>query len=71
MKENYKIIKKIGQGSFGCVYYSKVKGTNYDVAIKTINIKNAKKNHMSVDQIVNECKILNTIKSPFVMKLVE
>lgn len=48
-----------------------MKGTDFEVAIKTINIKNAKQNHMSIDQIVNECNILNSIKSPFVMKLVE
>jgi len=46
------------------VYHCKIKDTDLDVAIKTIKIREAQRNNMKIEDIVNEVKILNEVKSP-------
>lgn len=48
-----------------------MQGTEIEVAIKTIKIKDAQRNNMKIEDILNEVQILNEIKSPFVMKLID
>lgn len=62
--KKYKIIKKLGQGSFGCVYLCQIINNDTYVAIKTIKIKDAQRNNMKLDDILNEVKVLNELKSP-------
>lgn len=38
-KDNYQIINKIGQGSYGKVFRAKDKNTQEIVAIKTVSVK--------------------------------
>jgi len=41
------------------------------VAIKSIKLKDAQKNNMKIEDIINEVKMLNEIKSPYIMKLID
>ncbi len=67
--QDYKIIKKIGEGAFGVVYKVKNKNNNSIRAMKII-----KKYFLNKDddsEIKKEIEILKTLNHPYIMKLYE
>ena len=65
----YKIIKKLGQGSFGAAYEVLNINDNKKYVIKEILMKEASKEE--VDDLVKEAKILSTIHNDNVVKYFE
>ena len=65
----YRIISKIGEGSFGNVYYSKNIATNQTVAIKKIH--KAEYNKIDNLDIDNEITILKKLSHPNIIKIYE
>ncbi|CAD8064171.1 unnamed protein product [Paramecium primaurelia] len=66
--DQYKIVKRLGDGTYGCVY----KATNINTG-QTVAIKKFKKKYTSWDECVNlrEVKALQKLKHPNIIKLVE
>ena len=65
----YKVIQKLGQGSFGAAYkVMNIEDNNFYV-IKQIKIKDASKKEL--ESIKNEANILSSINSEYVVKLYE
>jgi len=68
----YKVIKKIGEGSFGVVYKCKLINTEIMVGVKVINLTLAKKKFKIKEaDIIRETELLKEIDSPYVMKINE
>ena len=64
--KEYEIIKKLGEGAYGCVYKVQHKQTKFIRAVKAI-----KKNFIDVVSFENEIKILKTVDHPHIIKLFE
>ena len=64
LNNGYIIEKKLGQGSFGCIYEIENLYDNNKYALKEIELKG--QNH--ADQIENEAKILSKLNSEFIVK---
>jgi calcium-dependent protein kinase len=68
--ENYYIRKKLGEGSYGCVYRVEHKQTGLIRAMKKI-IKNPKSKKESEMEILNEINILKKMDHPSIVKIFE
>ena len=71
VETRYDIIKIIGEGGFGKVYYAKNKFSNTEVSIKTIN--KSKNENLIFDNlsIKNEIDVLKSLSHPNIMKIYE
>ena len=69
--QDYKIIKLIGQGSFGSVYKVSKNNIFYALKMYTILNSNSKENSENEKTIENEIKILSQLDSPYIVKLYE
>ena len=71
VETRYDIIKIIGEGGFGKVYYAKNKFSNTEVSIKTIN--KSKNENLLFDNlsIKNEIDVLKSLSHPNIMKIYE
>ena len=71
VETRYDIIKIIGEGGFGKVYYAKNKFSNTEVSIKTIN--KSKNENLLFDNlsIENEIDVLKSLSHPNIMKIYE
>jgi len=58
------IKKKLGEGAFGTVYLCIVSNSDLQVAVKVIDIKQAKENNVSLEEIKQEVSVLKEIDSP-------
>ncbi|XP_035225098.1 serine/threonine-protein kinase 32B-like isoform X2 [Stegodyphus dumicola] len=66
--DNFRIIKKIGKGSFGKVYAVEKRGTKELFAMKVIeNEESSEKDH--VKSITKEVEILSSLNHPFIVTL--
>ena len=65
---SFEIIEEIGSGSFGKVFKAIKKTTGVRYALKVINKLELKKNNQ-YKYIIAECKILKSIKHPFIIDL--
>ena len=68
-KPNFKIIKKVGGGSFGLVYKVLDKNDNKFYAIKRVELNDQNKDN--IKEVENEAKILKEIKSDNVVKYID
>ena len=68
--KQYKIIKKIGEGSYGVVWKVKHKKTNLIRAMKKIK-KNNKTNDDTTKDIINEIELLRKLDHPNIVKIFE
>ena len=68
-KPNFKIIKKVGGGSFGLVYKVLDKNDNKFYAIKRVELNDQNKNN--IKEVENETKILKEIKSNNVVRYID
>ena len=67
--DNYKIIKALGQGTWGVVHMAEQKGTNLRVAIKKIkSVKNEEGVNFTA---VREIKLLRDFKHENIITLVD
>ena len=64
--QNYKIIEKLGQGSFGSIYKVLNINNNYIYVIKRILLKGTNKEQLKVIQ--NEAEILSSINNEHIVK---
>jgi len=64
MLDKYEVIKKLGEGAFGTVYLCEVINSEYKVAVKVIDIKDAGKNNVSIKDIETEIEVLKELDSP-------
>jgi calcium-dependent protein kinase len=64
--EEYEIIQKLGEGSYGCVYKVQHKQTKFIRAVKAI-----KKKIVDIISFENEIRILKTVDHPHIIKLFE
>ena len=71
VETRYDLIKIIGEGGFGKVYYAKNKFSNTEVSIKTIN--KSKNNNLILDNLTikNEIEVLKSLSHPNIMKIYE
>lgn len=65
----YKIIKILGQGSFGQVFLVKDFKTNKHFASKKITIYNIR--HKEKNSLINEIRILKYCQSPYILRLID
>ena len=68
-KPNFKIIKKVGGGSFGLVYKVLDRNDNKFYAIKSVELNEQNKNN--IKEVENETKILKEIKSNNVVRYID
>jgi calcium-dependent protein kinase len=68
--ENYQLIKRLGEGSYGVVWKVKHLLTDNDRAMKRIN-KNSKTNKETEREILNEIEILKQMDHPNIVKIFE
>ena len=68
-KPNFKIIKKVGGGSFGLVYKVLDKNDNKFYAIKRVELNDQNKDN--IKEVEKEAKILKEIKSDNVVKYID
>ena len=64
--KDYKIIEKIGQGGFGCVFKVMNKKDEKIYALKQIYLDKGKKEEL--EQLKNEANILSTIENEYIVK---
>ena len=71
VETRYDIIKIIGEGGFGKVYYAKNKFSNTEVSIKRIN--KSKNENLMFDNLTikNEIEVLKSLSHPNIMKIYE
>ena len=68
--KQYKILKKIGEGSYGVVWKVKHKKTNLIRAMKKIK-KNIKNRNDTTKDIINEIELLRKLDHPNIVKIFE
>ncbi|EME30987.1 Serine/threonine-protein kinase svkA [Galdieria sulphuraria] len=64
-EEAYELIEKIGQGSFGEVYRALEKATGKPVAIKLIDLEDAKGD---IEEFRREIRILSQLNNPYIVE---
>ena len=71
VETRYDLIKIIGEGGFGKVYYAKNKFSQTEVSIKRIN--KSKNNNLILDNLTikNEIEVLKSLSHPNIMKIYE
>ena len=71
VETRYDLIKIIGEGGFGKVYYAKNKFSHTEVSIKTIN--KSKNENLMLDNLTikNEIEVLKSLSHPNIMKIYE
>ena len=62
--DEYDLIKKLGEGAYGCVYKIQQKTTNYLRAVKAL-----KRKHVDEAEFTNEIQLLKTLDHPNIIKL--
>ena len=62
--DEYDLIKKLGEGAYGCVYKIQQKTTNYLRAVKAL-----KRKHVDEAEFTNEISLLKTLDHPNIIKL--
>jgi calcium-dependent protein kinase len=68
--ENYQLVKRLGEGSYGVVWKVKHLLTDNDRAMKRIN-KNSKTKKETEQEILNEIEILKKMDHPNIVKIFE
>lgn len=68
--ENYQVVKRLGEGSYGVVWKVKHLLTDNDRAMKRIN-KNSKTKKETEQEILNEIQILKKMDHPNIVKIFE
>jgi calcium-dependent protein kinase len=68
--ENYQVIKKLGEGSYGVVWRVKHLITGQERAMKKI-LKNFKSKRETESEIINEIEILKKLDHPNIVKIFE
>ena len=70
-ERDFKLLKKIGEGSYGSIYLVLHNQSNQQYAVKQINknIKLKNTEHAIKENIFKEKKILKNISHPFIIKL--
>ena len=66
LEDNYKILSKIGKGTFGKVYEVKNKKTNQIRAMKTIK---KSENNEENEELLNEIEIMIKLEHPNIIKI--
>ena len=69
VKDNYKILKRLGEGSFGIVYMVESKQFNNRVAIKQIKKRQVAKHQVYQDLLVNELLVIQKIDHPHIARV--
>ncbi|GJQ10369.1 hypothetical protein GpartN1_g2160.t1 [Galdieria partita] len=64
-EDSYELIEKIGQGSFGEVYRALEKATGKPVAIKLIDLEDAKGD---IEEFRREIRILSQLNNPYIVE---
>ena len=62
--DEYDLIKKLGEGAYGCVYKIQQKTTNYLRAVKAF-----KRSEVDEEEFTNEIQLLKTLDHPNIIKL--
>ena len=70
IKDNYQILSKIGEGSYGVVWKVRHKRTNLIRAMKKIT-KNLLSKTETVNEIKNEIELLKSLDHPNIVKIFE
>lgn len=68
LEENFELLKKIGEGSFGTVFAVREKTDNRLYAVKAIGRNKIEEKENSM-HVVNELRTMSKMNSPFVLKL--
>ena len=66
VKANYKILKRLGEGSFGTVYLVESKKFNQSLAIKQIKKKQVAKHSVYQGLLLNELFVVQKIDHPHI-----
>lgn len=69
-KEQYKILEKLGEGSYGTVWKVKQRKTNLIRAMKKIT-KNTNSKNETIKEIINEIGLLKKLDHPHIVKIFE
>ena len=69
-KDSYKIMEKLGEGSYGTVWKVKQRKTNLIRAMKKIT-KNTNSKSETVNEIINEIELLKKLDHPNIVKIFE
>ena len=69
-KDSYKILEKLGEGSYGVVWKVKQRKSNLIRAMKKIT-KNMNSKNDTVNEIINEIEVLKKIDHPNIVKIFE
>jgi serine/threonine protein kinase len=71
IKNNYKIAKVLGQGSFGKVYLAMNRNFENQVAIKVIKKSQVNKHAVYKDLLINELIVLEKTEHPHITRVLE
>ncbi len=71
INENYKRLRKLGEGSYGTVYLVNHNYSNQSRAMKIITKKNTENNQIVDMEIINEIEILKKMDHPNIVKIFE
>ena len=69
IEEEFKLIEKIGEGSFAEVYFAKGLTDGKDYAVKQILKRRLKKSNNGVERLIDEIKVMRELKSEHIVKL--
>eukprot|EP00361_Fabrea_salina_P004493 CAMPEP_0202434276 /NCGR_PEP_ID=MMETSP1345-20130828/14831_1 /ASSEMBLY_ACC=CAM_ASM_000843 /TAXON_ID=342563 /ORGANISM="Fabrea Fabrea salina" /LENGTH=362 /DNA_ID=CAMNT_0049046899 /DNA_START=161 /DNA_END=1249 /DNA_ORIENTATION=+ len=69
IEEEFKLLEKIGEGSFAKVYFTKGLRDAKDYAVKQILKKKLKKSKNGVERLIDEIKVMRDLKSEYIVKL--